>query len=192
MGTHINKVCKSGFYYLHNPRKIRKYSSQDCLLTLIHAFVTTRLDYCNSLMYGLPQRQISKLQRLQNAAARLALDLSKFCHITPALRQHHWLPVDKRIQFKILLLTFKSIHGFSSPYISELINVKPKSSYSLRSNNSTLLQCPQQKILPTLGARNFSSAAPPLWNKLPAAIINAASLNEFKNMIKTFLFNKIL
>ena len=77
----------SGFYYLHNLRGVRKYLSQDCLLTLIHAFITTRLDYCNSLMYGLPQCQISKLQRLQNAAARIALDLSKFCHITPALRQ---------------------------------------------------------------------------------------------------------
>ena len=65
-------------------------------------------------MYGLPQRQISKLQRLQNSAALLALDLSKFCHITPVLQQLHWLPVVKRIQFKILLLTFKSIRGLSS------------------------------------------------------------------------------
>ena len=87
MGAYINKVCKSGFYYLHNLRTIKKYLSQDGLLTLIHAFVTTRLDYCNSLMYGLPQHQISKIQRLQNATARLALDLSKLCHITTELRQ---------------------------------------------------------------------------------------------------------
>ena len=106
----------------------------------------------------------------------LALDLSKFCHITSALRQLHWLPVVKRIQFKILLLNFQ-----------------PKSSYSLCSNNNTVLQYPQRKILATLDARFFVSAAPPLWNKLPAAITNAASpLDEFKNMIKTFLFNEIL
>ena len=120
METHMNKVCSSGFYYLHNLRRLRRYLSQDCLVTLIHAFVTSRLDYCNSLMYGLPQCQISKLQRVQNAAARIALDLSKFCHIIPALRQLHWLPVVKRIQFKILLLTFKAINGLSPPYISEL------------------------------------------------------------------------
>ena len=96
MGTHTNKVCKSGFYYLHNLRKIRKYLSQDCLLTLIPVCVTTRLDYCNSLMYGLAQRQISKLQRLQKVAARLGLELSKFCHITPVLRQLHRLPVVSR------------------------------------------------------------------------------------------------
>ena len=143
METHINKVCSSGFYlYLHNLRKIRRYLSQDCLVTLIHAFVTSRLNYCNNLMYGLPQCQISKLQRVQNAAARIALDLSKFCHITAALRQLHWLPVIKRIQFKMLLLTFKAIHGFCPPYISELITVKLKSSYGLRSNNSTLLLPP--------------------------------------------------
>ena len=87
--THINKVCSSGFYYLHILTRIRKYLSQDCIVTLIHAFVTSQLDYYNSLMYGLPQCEISKLQRVQNAAARIALDLSKFSHITPALRQLH-------------------------------------------------------------------------------------------------------
>ena len=119
------------------------------------------------------------------------LQLALLCHITPALRQLHCLPVVKRIQFKILLLTFKSIHGLSPPYFSELINVKPESSYSLCSNNNTVLRYPQQKILTTLGARFFASAAPSLWNKLPAAIRNVASLTEFKNMIKTFLFNEI-
>ena len=86
----------------------------------------------------------------------------------------------------------RPIHGLSPPYISELINVKLKSSYSLRSKNNTVLQYSQQKRLATLGARSFASAAPSLWNKLPATIRNAASLNEFKNMIKTFLFNEIL
>ena len=81
----------------------------------------------------------------------------------------------KRLQFKILLLTFKAIHGLSPPYISELITVKPESTYSLRSNNSTLLRPPTQKLLPTLGARSFAAAAPALWNKLPADIRNVAS-----------------
>ena len=92
LGAHmiINKVCKSGLYYLHNLRKIGTYLSQDCLLTLIHAFVTTGWTTVTVLCTAFPQRQISKLQRLQNAAARLALEFSKFCHITPALRQRHW------------------------------------------------------------------------------------------------------
>ena len=130
----------------------------------------------NSLTYGLPQCQISKLQRVQNAVARIALNLSKFCHITPALRQLHWLPVVKRIQFKILLLTFKAIHGLSPPYISELITVKPTSTYGLRSKNSTLLLPPTQKMLPTLGTRSFAAAVAALWSKLPADIRNVASI----------------
>ena len=147
-----------------------------------------------SNFYGLPQCQISKLQREQNAASRIALDLCKFCHITPVLRQLHWLPVVKQIQFKILLLTscFKAIHGLSPPYISELITVKPKSTYGLRSNNSTPLQPPTQKMLAKLGARSFAAAAPALWNKLPADIRNVASLKSFKKSVKTFLFNESL
>ena len=120
-------------YDLHNLRRIRRYLSRDCdLVTLIHAFVTSRLDYCNSLMYGLPQCQISKLQRVQNAAVHIALVLSKFFHITPALRQLHWLPVVKRIQFKMPLLTFKAIHGLSPP-----TTVQPKST----SSQTTVLCC---------------------------------------------------
>ena len=137
-------------------------------------------------MYGLPQWRISKLQRIQNPAAHIALDLSKFCHITPALRQLHWLPVVKQIQFKILLLTFKAIHGLSPPYISELITVKPKSTYGRRSNISTLLLPPTQKMLPTLGARSFAAAAPALWNKLPADFRNVASLNSLRNQSRPF------
>ena len=102
---------------VHNLRRIRRCLSQDCLVTLIHTFVTSRLDYSNSLMYGLPQCQISKLRSVQNTAACIALDLSNFSHITPALRQLHWLPVAKGIQFKILLLTFKAIHGLCQTQI---------------------------------------------------------------------------
>ena len=137
-------------------------------------------------MYGLPQCQISKLQTVQNATAPIALDLSKFCHITPAQRQL------QGIQFKILLHTFNAIHGLSPPYIIELISVKPKSIHGLRSNNSSLLLPPKKKMLPTLGARSFAAAAPALWNTLPSDIRNAASLNSFKKLIKTFLFNESL
>ena len=89
----------------------------------------------------------------------------------------------------MLLLTFKAIHGLSPPYISELITVKPKSTYGLRSNNSTLLLPPTQKMLPTLDACSFAAAVPALWNKLPAGIRTVASFKSFKKSIKTFLFN---
>ena len=92
LGDHITKTSSAVFYYLYNIRRIRKYLSKECTETLIHAFISSRLDYCNSLLYGLPAYQIQKLQRVQNSAARLVFRDSKFCRITPLLRALHWLP----------------------------------------------------------------------------------------------------
>ena len=91
---HITNVCKAGFFYLHNIRRIKKYLSRDSLLTLVHAFITSRLDYCDALLYGLPKEQIFKLQRVQNAAARLIMDIGKgdigkYSRITPELYELH-------------------------------------------------------------------------------------------------------
>ena len=138
----------SAFYHLHI-RCIRKYLSLDSLLALIHAFIASRLDFCNGLLHRLPKSQIVKLQRVQNAAARLAINIGKYSHVTQALQDVHWLPVRACIHFKILILVFKAIHGLAAPYISDLISVKPKSSHNVRSNNSLLLEPPKEKMLST-------------------------------------------
>ena len=122
MNSHINKVCNAPFYYLRNIKRIRKHLSRDSSETLIHAFFSSRLDYCNSLLYGLPQVQIDKIQKVQNAAGRLIFKQPRFCHITPVLSQLHWLPIKYRIEFKILLLTFKATHGMAPDYICKLIS----------------------------------------------------------------------
>ena len=95
-------VDTCAYFHLHNIRRISKYLDQESLLTLTHAFSTSRLDYCNSLLYGAPVTQIEKLQRIQNAAARLITRSPKFCHMGPILRQLHWLPIRSRIHHKIL------------------------------------------------------------------------------------------
>ena len=166
----------------------RLHLSRDSLLALIHAFITSRLDFCNGLLYGLPKSQIVKLQRIQNAAARLAMNIGKYSHVTQALQDLHWLQVRARIHFKILILVFKAIHGLAPPYISDLITVKPKSSYHLRSNSSLLLEPPKEKMLSTLSARSFYAAAPCLWNSLPAELRDIQSLCNFKRKLKTHLF----
>ena len=102
------KTSSAAFYYLYNIRRIRKYLSKKCTETLIHAFISSRLDYCYCLLYGLPAYQIQKLQRVQNSAARFVFEESKFCHITPLLRALHWLPVAYRIvAYRIV---FKSVN----------------------------------------------------------------------------------
>ena len=111
MRTHITKTCSSTFYYLYNVRHIRKYLSRESTEKLVHAFISSRLDYCNSLLYGIPEYQTRKLQRVMNASARLIYRAPKFRHITPLLAELHWLPMRARIHCKILLITYKILHG---------------------------------------------------------------------------------
>ena len=120
---------------------------------MIHAFVSSRLDYCNSLLYGLPQVEIDKIQRVQNAAARHIFEQPKFCHITPVLSQLHWLPMKYRIELKILMMTFKAIHNMAPDYICKLISRRKSTGYSLRSSKKVMLEVPSRKILPTLCGR---------------------------------------
>ena len=119
--AHVTKTCKAGFFYLHNICRIRKFLTQEITEKLI-------------LLYGLPSNLLAKLQRVQNAAARLIHRAPSFCHITPLLVDLHWLDIKSRIDFKIILLTFKAIHGQAPAYICELVNLKPNSSYGLTSN----------------------------------------------------------
>ena len=93
MLSHINKTCSSASYYLYNMRRIRKYLSHSVTESLVHGFITSRIDYCNSVLYGLPNSHIMKLQRIQNAAARLVTGTPRFCHVTPLLFHLHWLPI---------------------------------------------------------------------------------------------------
>ena len=102
----VTAVCKAGFYHLRNIARVRKHLSFESNQVLIHAFVTSKLDYCNSFYHGLPDFLIKKLQYVQNSAARLLTGSCKYDHVTPILRELHWLPVQHRIIFKILTLTY--------------------------------------------------------------------------------------
>ena len=101
MVTNINKICSDSYFYLHNIKHIRKFSSDESSKLLVHALVTSTIAYCNSFFYGLPQIQLSKLERVKNTAARPICNTSRFDHISPVLFQLHWLPVHFRITFKV-------------------------------------------------------------------------------------------
>ena len=135
MSTHVTKACASAFYYLYNIRHIRKYLSRESTEKPFLAFITSKLDYCNGLLYGAPEHQIKKLQRVMNASARLVYRAPKCCYITPLLRELHSLPVRLRVDFKILLVTFKILQGVAPSYFKDLVSVLPDSHYQLRRNN---------------------------------------------------------
>ena len=183
---HINNTCKTAFYYILNIRRIRKYLSVKTARTFGHAVVIGRLDYCNSLLYGLPMKSISKLQRVQNTAARLITNTPRYDHVTPVLRSLHWLAVKERVTFKILTLSFKAIHGIAPDYIQSLVTLQRPSHYSLRRNKERFLKPYGKKKLKTLGDSAFAVAAP-RFNALPRYIRDEDNFNRFKTLVKTFL-----
>ena len=106
----VNKVVKSCNYYLSNISKIRKYLTLDVAKKAVVSLILSHLDYCNSLLAGLPACVIRKLRLVQNSATRIIHGLKRSDHITLVLADLHWLPAPERIDFKILVLTFKALH----------------------------------------------------------------------------------
>ena len=189
MTTHINHLVRTCFYHLRRIKHIRRYITTKTAILLVNSFVISRVDYCNSLLVGLPKCHLHRIQLVMNAAARLLYRGQKKDHITPLLRDKlHWLPIAARIQFKVCLLTYKSLHGQAPRYIADFL--KPVASVSrrstLRSASSESLIIPAAKTV--FGTRSFAVAGPTYWNQLPETVKTASSVNTFKRRLKTYLF----
>ena len=184
--VNINNTCKAAYSYITNVRRIRNYLSNQATQTLVHALIIGRIDYCNSILYSLLAKQIAKLQRLQNSTAGLIFKIPRFYYISPTLCSLHWLPVEFRIHFKIVIITFTAIHGQAPVYLQELISKREGERYNLRScAMGIMLQTPRTLTKKTLGDRAFLAAAPKLWNGLPSQIRNEPNFNMFKGLLKT-------
>ncbi|KAL3999372.1 hypothetical protein ACER0C_007143 [Sarotherodon galilaeus] len=172
--SHIKEITKTAFYHLRNIARIRQVLSNDTAEILVHAFVSSRIDYCNALFSGLPKKSFKGLQMVQNAAARILTRTGKFEHISPVLYSLHWLPCPVRADFKVLLLTYKALNGLAPSYLSDLLHRYLPS----------LPKARKKKI----GERAFSFRAPFLWNNLPQDVRQACSVEVFKAKLKTHLF----
>ena len=149
---------------------------------LVHA-VISRLDYCNSLFFNISRSNIYKLQKVQNAAARLVARKRKRESISSTLRKLHWLPVESRVIFKILLLVFKCIRGMCSENLMSKLKFKK---YNCRPDDYLKLET--RKVSSKFGRRTFEYAGPRLWNSLPLNLRTEEKIVRFKGQLKTLLF----
>ena len=151
--------------------------------TLVHALIFSLLDYCNSLYYGITSSNMQHLQSIQNRACRIVLGLKKHAPVDEMIKKLHWLKIQERIEFKLILLTFKCLHGLAPTYLTDLIHY----------NNLSGSRTPSLKVpfgISSIGERAFESCAPRLWNGLPTNLKQCQKLQTFKALLKTFLFRK--
>ena len=168
MKDHVSNVCKKGFHQLYRLRQVRRYFNRNTFEILVHAFVTSHIDYGNAMLFGLPDVTIKKLQRLQHAAARLILNRSRKESATEMLKELHWLPVRYRVLYKLSLLVFKCMNNIEPAYLREFL-ISRKSPRTLRSAELSLLVIPRIKT-ETFGKRAFEYAAPHTRISLPLHI----------------------
>jgi hypothetical protein len=187
MVDHINHIPKTGYYYLNWIRKVRSCLTLEAAKAIAHALIISKIDYCNAILVNLPDYLIRGLQMLMNATARVVTKTSKYDHIIAVLQSLHWLPVAQRIKFKVLSLTFKSLHGESAEYLRDLLH-EHVPSRDLRSARKLNLVVPKTKL--NYGKRSFSYAAPILWNNLPLEIKLSPTFFSFKRKLKTHLFSE--
>jgi len=185
MSENVKATTKACNFHIWALRHTRRHLTLEATRTIAHGLVTSRLDFCNALLYGTNKSNIAKLQRVQNNLARVVLQAAWRDSPGPLLERLHWLPVCARIDYKIALTTFKVRQTKQPTYLHDLL-LEYIPARSLRSGDQTLLRIPLMKSLSA--CRSFSYAAPTIWNSLNIATRQAASLGCFKSRLKTELF----
>ena len=183
---HVAMICKGCYFHIRSLRHIRASLPDDVAKTVACSIVSSRLDYCNSLLVGMSESNFDKLQRVQNTLARAVTGKRKYDHITPVLTELHWLPIRSRVSYKIATLAYKMRQTGAPAYLASSIP-----SYvpvrSLRSSSRCLVSTSVTKnVTPT---RAFSHSAAEIWNSLPLDCKHCSSIETFKKHLKTHLFN---
>ena len=189
MNAHVSNIARTCYFELCRLASIRRFLTITATATLVSAFALSRIDYCNSLLFGSTHDVTSHLQRIQNYAARVILRLPMSSSITIHLKSLHWLPVKVRSTYKIACLCYHCHSSTAPSYVTDMLHKKPLHTRNTRSSSYTmpLLNRPAHSNA-TLGDRSFSFASSSVWNSIPNDVRCAPSLSSFKSRLKTYLF----
>ena len=189
--THVSATVRACFSVLRQIRSVRRSLTRDALIALTRALVISKVDYCCSALAGVSGLQINRLQSVLNAAARLVFAGQKYDHVTPYLRDLHWLKIKERIQFRLCVLAFRCLHGTAPAYLANSLHLVADNDARrcLRSADALTLLVPATRRS-TLGDRAFPVAAATAWNTLPSAVRHSPSLSVFCKRLKTTLFSR--
>ena len=191
MDSHISTICKSVNYHIRNIWRIRRFITTEACQHVIRGLVLSRLDYANSLLYGVREADLTRLQRLQNKAARLVKACGRDQPSADLLCELHWLPVRQRIMYKLMLYVYKALNNMAPSYISAMTHLQNSgpAEYRQRLRSSTdVTRLIVSRSFKRAGDMSFIIAAARLWNELPAPIREVRSLAIFKRQLKTHLF----
>lgn len=188
--TQIQHTVRMSNYHLKNLAFVKKYLDQNQMLMLIHNHVISKLDYCCSLYYSVPNYMLRKLQLVMNRAARLIEGLSRRDRITPALIRLHWLPIKARIVFKMCVIVYQALKSGRPRYIRELLSsFHAETTVTLR-HHTEQHRLAEPSFNTEVGRKAFSRSAPRLYNLLPSTVKQADNVAIFKKRLKTYLFNQ--
>ena len=191
MRSHVAKTVRTCFAALRQLRSVRRSVPRPVLQSLVSSLVLSWLDYGNGSLVGIPLCQLERLQSVINSSARMVFSSWRFDHITPFLRQLHWLKVPERIDYKLALLVYKCLQGVAPSYLADDLcrSADFEAWHRLRSASSPSLVVRRTR-LSTYGDRAFPVAASRVWNSLPHHVTSAQSLPVFCSRLKTHLFSR--
>lgn len=185
-GHQVSNVSKQLNVELRRIRQIRNNISTTTASTLARSLVLSKLDYCNSLLTNVSKDKIKSLQVVQNNAARLVFNKPRFHKVSPLLMELHWLPVGKRITYKLCSIVYMSLNTHEPSYISDMLHLYTPARNLRSKNDKTVLSKPMMKR--KIGEQSFVFSAPHFWNSLPEGLRCSDSLSTFKKGLKTHLF----
>jgi len=170
-------------------RQIRNSVCQTVMAQLVMSLVITRIDYCNSILANLPACRLVPLQRVQNAASWLVLNLDWRAHISPALQQLHWLSVKHLVTFRIATLMHQILQKRCPSYFADMVTFNTTYSQRRHPKSSTIRSAAVLRTRTQFGKRAFSVCGPDVWNSLPTALRHIDSYPAFRRTLKSHLFS---